>query len=33
MVAMQVADKNMVNPAGFYIKAQQLLLGTFAAIN
>lgn len=33
VVAMQMADKNVVYPAGFYIKLQHLLLGALAAID
>ena len=33
MIAMQVADKNMIDAADLYIKLQHLLLRAFAAIN
>src|SRR5205085_704895 len=33
MVAMQVADENIIYSAGFNIKPQHLLLGAFSAVN
>ena len=33
MIAMQMADKNMIDPAGLNIETQHLLLGAFAAVN